>query len=108
MDFRVGGSWHYTMHGPDGTDYPNFVRYTDIVPNRRIAYDHGTAPGEPHLFRQEISFTEEQGKTRVTFQLFIADPSQRDRYIAFGAVEGGWQNLERLEKFMTAQGEAKQ
>lgn len=102
MDFRVGGSWHYTMHGPDGTDYPNFVRYTSIVPNRLIAYDHGTAPGEPPLFQQEITFAEESGKTRVSFELTIADPARRDGFIAFGAVEGGWQNLERLGAYLKA------
>ncbi|HEY8127204.1 MAG TPA: SRPBCC family protein, partial [Hyphomicrobium sp.] len=26
MDFRPGGLWLFTMHGPDGTDYPNRVR----------------------------------------------------------------------------------
>ena len=24
-DLRTGGHWHYTMHGPDGTDYENTV-----------------------------------------------------------------------------------
>ncbi len=102
MDFREGGSWHYTMHGPDGTDYPNFVRYTSIQPNHLIAYDHGTSPDSPPLFKQEISFAEEQGKTRVSFQLTITDPAKRDGFIAFGAVEGGWQNLERLGAYLGA------
>ena len=26
-DLRPGGSWKYTMHGPDGTDYPNITVY---------------------------------------------------------------------------------
>ena len=26
-DLRPGGSWAYTMHGPDGKDWPNFTRY---------------------------------------------------------------------------------
>ncbi len=26
MQFKVGGTWDYTMHGPDGTDYPNYVQ----------------------------------------------------------------------------------
>ena len=47
MDFRVGGSWTYTMHGPDGTDYPNHVSYTAIEPGHTIAYDHGTGPDHP-------------------------------------------------------------
>jgi uncharacterized protein YndB with AHSA1/START domain len=101
-DFRVGGHWHYTMHGPDGTDYPNFVRYTDIVPNRRIAYDHGAQPNEPEMFKADIRFEEEAGKTRVTLQLTIADPAQRDKMIAFGAVEGGWQTLSRLAAYLEA------
>src|SRR4051812_10404823 len=41
MDFRVGGEWVLTMHGPDGTDYPNHSVFTEIVPNERICYDHG-------------------------------------------------------------------
>nr|WP_309860859.1 hypothetical protein [Desmospora profundinema] len=23
MDFRSGGTWRFTMHGPDGVDYKN-------------------------------------------------------------------------------------
>ena len=32
MDFRVGGQFRFTMHGPDGTDYPNRILYREIVP----------------------------------------------------------------------------
>jgi uncharacterized protein YndB with AHSA1/START domain len=27
MEVQTGGLWKYTMHGPDGTNYPNEVRY---------------------------------------------------------------------------------
>src|SRR5690606_26172499 len=27
FEFDVGGVWDYTMHGPDGTDYPNWVEW---------------------------------------------------------------------------------
>ena len=36
MDFRVGGEWRYTMHGPDGTDYKNLMVYHEI--NRPSAW----------------------------------------------------------------------
>ena len=26
-DLRPGGNWNYTMHGPDGVDYPNKTQY---------------------------------------------------------------------------------
>ncbi len=27
FDFQPGGRWLLTMHGPDGTDYPNIATY---------------------------------------------------------------------------------
>jgi uncharacterized protein YndB with AHSA1/START domain len=102
MDFRVGGVWRYTMHGPDGTDYPNFVSYTEIVPSRRIAYDHGTSAENPKMFEALITFAEEGAKTRVTLQLTLQDSAQREHMIAFGAVEGGWQTLVRLDAFLSS------
>ena len=33
MDVRPGGEWLFTMHGPDGKDWPNRTRFTKVVPN---------------------------------------------------------------------------
>ena len=41
MDFSVGGLWRYTMYGPDGKVWPNWILYTEITAPSRIAYDHG-------------------------------------------------------------------
>ena len=30
MDFRIGGLFRFTMHGPDGTEYPNRIMYREI------------------------------------------------------------------------------
>ena len=102
MSFKVGGAWDYTMHGPDGTDYPNFVRYTAIETNALIAYDHGTTADQPAMFKAEIGFVPEGSATRVTLRLILADAAQRPGYVAFGAVEGGYQNLARLEDWLGA------
>jgi uncharacterized protein YndB with AHSA1/START domain len=32
FEFRPGGVWDFDMHGPDGTDYPNWVVWQEIVP----------------------------------------------------------------------------
>ena len=37
FDFRVGGAWDFVMHGPDGTDYQEFITWTEIAPPERIA-----------------------------------------------------------------------
>lgn len=102
QQFKVGGVWDYAMHGPDGTDYPNFVRYTAIEPNRRITYDHGTHADRPALFKAVIEFAEVEGGTRVSLRLILEDAKVRPGYVAFGAVEGGYQNLARLEAWLDA------
>lgn len=103
MQFKVGGAWDYVMHGPDGTDYPNFVRYISIETNRRIAYDHGSHAEHPALFKAVITFEPQAGATRVTLRLILSDANQRPDYVAFGAVEGGYQNLARLEAWLSSQ-----
>ena len=50
-DVRTGGHWHYTMHGPDGTDYENTTQYLEVVPRQRMVYDHGGHKDRPPLFR---------------------------------------------------------
>ena len=40
-DLRAGGSWVYTMHGPDGVDYPNSTAYLEVEQDAKLVYDHG-------------------------------------------------------------------
>lgn len=102
MDFRPGGLWLSTMHGPDGTDYPNRARYTEIKEPELIAHDHdGGESGDPvFAFKQSITFEAEGRKTRVTFRLVMATPEQRAVLAKFGAVEGGNQTLSRLASYL--------
>ncbi|MAU22964.1 MAG: ATPase [Martelella sp.] len=99
MDFSVGGLWHYTMHGPDGKDWPNWIRYTEITPPARIAYDHGGERGEPAHFRGLILLEDEGGKTRVSLILIFETVEARDATLEFGAVEGGRQTLAKLDAY---------
>src|SRR5512134_1501914 len=52
FEFRPGGQWLHTMHGPDGTDYRNDIVFTSIVDRERIEYDHGPSP----LFHVTVTF----------------------------------------------------
>src|SRR5262249_6510852 len=55
MDFRPFGEWRFTMHGPDGRDYPNRVVYFDVIPPERIVFEHSGEVGtEPVRFTQMI------------------------------------------------------
>src|SRR5450631_188479 len=40
VDIRPGGVWRFTMHGPDGVDYPNRIVFEEIVKPERIVYAH--------------------------------------------------------------------
>ena len=55
IDIRPGGVWKFTMHGPDGTDYPNLVVFDKIVKPDYITYTHGTFD-EPEAFKVKVSF----------------------------------------------------
>lgn len=67
FEFKPGGLWRLTMHGPDGTDYPNEWMFIEIVAPSMIVLDHLFAP----KFRVTATFDDLDGKTKVTFrQLF--------------------------------------
>ena len=103
MDVRPGGVWRYTMHGPDGKDWPNKVVYLEVVRPERLVYRHGTdgdVANDPHSFHVTISFAETAGKTTVTLHNILSSVEQLEAVKQFGAVEGGKQNLERLERYI--------
>ena len=104
MDFRVGGQWEHTMHGPDGTNYPNKSTFKEIVPHERITYAHGggreTGPGA--TFTATWTFeTVEGNKTRLTGRMVFPSAEARDFVVKeFGAIEGGKQTLERASEYL--------
>lgn len=93
MDVRPGGEWIFMMHGPDGTDYPNEVRYREVVRPERLTYRHGPVP----LFDVTVTFEERDGKTAVTVSsVFESAELLRKLSEEVGAVEGLHQTLERF------------
>ena len=101
MDVKPGGSWRFVMHGPDGTDYPNLIVYSEVVRPERLVYTHGSGVDDDTLpFDVTVTFVEEQGKTKVTMRLLLASPAEREKLVKFGAVEGGNQTLDRLAEYL--------
>jgi len=43
FEFRPGGQWLFTMHGPDGANYPNQSEFLEIVPHALIRIKHPEA-----------------------------------------------------------------
>ena len=103
--FRPGGSWKYTMHGPDGHDYLNRIDYIEIVQPSKLVYLHGgDVEGESVRFNVEVtfeSFGEYGRQTRVTMRSKFPTAKERDFVINnFNAVEGGKQHLANLEDYL--------
>lgn len=61
FEFRPGGQWRFTMHGPDGRDYANESVFTEIEPERRIVIRHVCEP----VFELSITLEPEAGGTRL-------------------------------------------
>ena len=95
FDLRPGGAWRFTMHGPDGGNYPNESVF-DVVGPERVVIRHVSAPH----FELTITFAEEAGGTRVGWRQLFNSAEERERIARF-AVEANEQNLDRLEAQLT-------
>lgn len=107
MDVRPGGVWRHTMHGPDGTDYPNKSVFVEVAVPERIVYSHsgGKKGGPAAQFQATWSFETQGGKTKLTMRLLFPSAAERDRVVKeFGAIEGGKQTLDRLAEHLATMG----
>lgn len=100
-DFRVGGTWIYTMHGPDGTDYPNVATYHEIEKYARMVYDHGASEvGGPPLFRVTVNFKEIKGKTHMDMTMTLETPEKAKTIKGFIKQAGGNATWDRLAEYL--------
>jgi uncharacterized protein YndB with AHSA1/START domain len=98
ISVRPGGTWRFTMHGPDGVDYPNVIVYDEVSPPELISYEHSGGPDstDPH-FRVAASFDEFMGNTILTMRKVFESAADRDMVVEkHNAIEGGNQTLDRL------------
>ena len=92
FDLRAGGAWRYTMHGPNGADYPNESVFVEIVKPERIVIEHVSGP----RFRLTIGLAAEAGRTRLTWRQRFPTAADCDKIKAL-AIPANEQNLDRLE-----------
>jgi uncharacterized protein YndB with AHSA1/START domain len=102
FEFRVGGEWDFVLHGPDGTDYQEWISWTGIVPAERIAMLHGEFRGDPNAFESVLTFTPEGAATRIEMRTVFPTKEQRDEAVErYSAIEGGRQTLGHLAAYVT-------
>ena len=100
--FRVGGEWNFVMRGPDGTDYQEFISWTEITPPERIALLHGEYRGDPNAFESILTFTPDGAATRIEMRTVFPTRKLRDEAVdKYHAIEGGQQTLGKLAAYVT-------
>lgn len=101
-DLRVGGTWDYTMHGPDGKNWENSTKYFEVEKYKRLVYDHGGNKTQPPLFRVEVNFIDLNGQTRMEMMMILPSPEaaqQTKKFIKQASGDSTWDRLaEYLEK----------
>lgn len=100
-DLRSGGSWKYTMHGPDGAEWPNTTQYLEVVPLAKLVYDHGGNEDTPPIFRVTVLFSEAGGKTQMDMRMHLPDAEALARTRQIIRQASGNSTWDRLAEFLS-------
>jgi uncharacterized protein YndB with AHSA1/START domain len=104
IDIRPGGRWRFVMVGPDGTRYDSRMTFLKVEAPRLLVMNHGAdKDDDPDKFRAIVTFDEQSdGKTVITLRQLHPSKERRETVIGFGAVEYGYQTLDKLAKHVAA------
>ena len=100
MDMKPGGEWDLIMHGPDGTDFKNKSIFREVVPHKKIVYEHVSSP----RFTATIDFEEQGKQTFIKWNMLFETAEEFIQTVkTFKADEGLKQNLIKLEDYLSKQ-----
>jgi uncharacterized protein YndB with AHSA1/START domain len=102
FDFKEGGTWEFTMHGNDGTDYQNKMKFTEIKKPHIITHIHGGEGEHSHIsFESKISFQEKGEETIfVMEQIFKNKEVLESINEKYGVIEGGKQHINNCANYI--------
>jgi uncharacterized protein YndB with AHSA1/START domain len=90
FEFKVGGKWIFTMHGPDGASYPNEASFSAITKSSKLVIDHVCPP----IFQLTITLTAHGAGTLVHWAQVFEDAAVASA-VAHIVVPANEQNLDR-------------
>lgn len=99
----AGGNWKFTMHGPDGVDYPTDVIYHEVTPTTKLRYAVSGKDHPAHLnFTTTVTFEDVgSGKTKVTMTgLFLSKEAVEFVLREHGAKKGGEETIGKLAEYV--------
>lgn len=104
IDLRVGGKWRYVMTARSGPEVAFRGEYREIVPDERIVFTsfyEGVPEGVPEAAATTLdtaTFTEVDGRTRLTLLIEAKSKTARDAIIESGMEDGLQDALDLLEQ----------
>jgi uncharacterized protein YndB with AHSA1/START domain len=98
FEFRPGGRWIFTMHGPNGASYANESVFREIQPDARIVIEHVVEP----WFRLTVTLTPRGDGTHLAWVQEFESPelAAKMRRLSETANE---QNLDRLQALLASE-----
>lgn len=101
FEFHAGGAWDFVMRGPDGTEYQEWITWTEIVRPERIALVHGESRDDPNAFTSVLTFEPDGEQTRIVMRTVFPTKELRDEAVQkYHAIEGGEQTLGHLAAYV--------
>jgi len=93
FDFRPGGKWSFTMHGPDKGNYPNECEFIKIEKPSLIAWKRYSKP----LFQVLATFEEiSKDQTKIVFKMLFNSAEESNKLRHF-VVDKNEENFDKLE-----------
>jgi uncharacterized protein YndB with AHSA1/START domain len=104
-DVRVGGRMRFELRAPDGKVWDSRISFLEIKRPELLVYDHGLDKDDDReRFHVTITFDEQSDKkTVVTLRQLHPTRERRAIVIGFGAVELGYQTLDKLAEHLRSQ-----
>ena len=111
MDFREGGRRFYAMVSPEGDERWVVQKYKSITPKSNFKFFNAFADKDENLELPgsdwDLSFSEHEGKTKVSISIYNESLERLERMIELGFVEGAKAQLKNLEDLLAKVSRAK-
>ena len=103
FDFKPGGVWDATIHGPDGSAYANHWAWQEITPPERIVWMYGMGKDDPHAVKTTLTLAERGATTEATLRLVFGSKEESDEKVAkYYAAAGARGSLDSLATWVAA------
>jgi uncharacterized protein YndB with AHSA1/START domain len=104
MNFEVGGRRFYAMVSPEGDEKWSIQKYTSITSKTNFKLYNAFADKDenPELPGSEwdMSFVEQNGKTKVTISIYNESLERMEKMIEMGFKEGTMMTMKNLDELL--------